>query len=123
MRKGAIMDERADCIFCRIADGKMKSTILYQDEELLAFPDINPLAPVHILIVSRKHIASVAEMAAKDAHLIGDMAKLAKQLAVENGIAEKGFRLVINNGTEGGQGVNHLHMHLLGGRQLGGKLG
>ncbi len=117
------MDERADCIFCRIADGKIKSNIVYQDDELLAFPDINPLAPTHILIIPRKHIASVAEMPAKDAHLIGDMAKLAKQLAVDNGIAEKGFRLVINNGTEGGQGVNHLHMHLLGGRQLGSKLG
>jgi histidine triad (HIT) family protein len=117
------MDERADCIFCRIADGKIKSNVLYQDEELLAFPDINPLAPVHILIVPRKHIASVAEMKAKDACLIGDMAKLAKQLAVENGVAEKGFRLVINSGPDGGQGVNHLHMHLLGGRQLGSKLG
>ncbi|MDO8579198.1 MAG: histidine triad nucleotide-binding protein [Dehalococcoidales bacterium] len=117
------MDERADCIFCRIADGKIKSNILYQDEELLAFPDINPLAPTHILIIPRKHIASVAEMPTQDAHLIGDMAKLAKKLAGDNGIAEKGFRLVINNGPEGGQGVNHLHMHLLGGRQLGSKLG
>ncbi len=117
------MDERADCIFCRIADGKIKSNIIYQDEELLAFPDINPLAPMHILIIPRKHIRSVAEMPVEDAPLIGAMTKLAKQLAVENGIAEKGFRLVINNGPEGGQGVPHLHMHLLGGRQLGSKLG
>ena len=117
------MEQRTDCIFCRIAECKIKSSMLYQDEDLLAFPDISPLAPVHILIVPRKHIASVAEMAADDAHLIADMVKLAKQLAVEQGIAEKGFRLVINNGPEGGQGVNHLHMHLLGGRQLGSKLG
>ncbi len=117
------MEERAGCLFCRIADGKIKSNILYQDEDLLAFPDINPLAPTHILIIPRKHIASVAELAAKDAHLVGDMAKLAKQLAGDNGISEKGFRLVINSGPEGGQGVYHLHMHLLGGRQLGSKLG
>jgi histidine triad (HIT) family protein len=117
------MDERGDCIFCRIADGKVKSNILYQDEELLAFPDISPLAPTHILIIPRKHIASLAEMPAKDTSIIGEMAKLAKKLAVDNGIAEKGFRLVINNGPEGGQGVAHLHMHLLGGRQLGSKLG
>lgn len=117
------MDERADCIFCRIADGTIKSNILYQDDDLLAFPDINPLAPTHILIIPRKHIASVAEMPVNDFHLVADMAKLAKQLAGDNGIAEKGFRLVVNNGPEGGQGVPHLHMHLLGGRQLGGKLG
>ncbi len=117
------MAGRDDCIFCRIADGKIKSNILYQDEELLAFPDINPLAPTHILIIPRKHIESVAEMASEDTALIGSMATLAKHLARENGIAEKGFRLVINNGPEGGQGVNHLHMHLLGGRQMGSKLG
>ena len=117
------MDERDDCIFCRIADGKVKSGILYQDEELLAFPDINPLAPTHILIIPRKHITSVAEMSEDDALLVGAMAKVAKQLAKESGIAEKGFRLVINNGSQGGQGVPHLHMHLLGGRQLGSKLG
>ncbi len=117
------MSERDDCIFCRIADGKIKSNILYQDDVLLAFPDINPLAPTHILIIPRKHIPSVAEMPAGDAHLIGEMAKVAGKLAKDNGIAEKGFRLVINNGPEGGQGVFHLHMHLLGGRQLGSKLG
>ena len=117
------MDERAECIFCRIADGKVKSNILYQDKELLAFPDINPLAPTHILIIPRKHITSVAAMPSEDAPLIGAMAKLAKQLAGDNGIAHKGFRLVINNGPEGGQGVGHLHLHLLGGRQLGSKLG
>ncbi len=117
------MEERSDCIFCRIANGKMKSDILYQDDEVVAFPDINPLAPVHILIVPREHIASLAEMSAEDAALIGGMAKAANQLAKSKGIAENGYRLVINCGREGGQGVGHLHMHLLGGRQLGSKLG
>ena len=117
------MEERSDCIFCRIADGKMKSDILYQDEAVVAFPDINPLAPVHILVVPREHIASLAEMSAEDAALIGGMAKAANQLAKSKGIAESGYRLVINCGKEGGQGVGHLHMHLLGGRQLGSKLG
>lgn len=117
------MEERSDCIFCRIADGKMKSNILYQDNEIVAFPDINPLAPVHILIIPRKHISTLAEMPEEDAPLIEAMAKVANRLAGSQGIAESGFRLVINCGPEGGQGVAHLHMHLLGGRQLGSKLG
>lgn len=117
------MSERDDCIFCRIADGKIKSNIVYQDENILAFPDINPLAPTHILIIPRKHIPTVGEMSSADAFLIAEMAKAAGKLAKEQGVAEKGFRLVINNGPEGGQGVYHLHMHLLGGRLLGSKLG
>lgn len=117
------MSERDECIFCRIVDGKIKSNILYRDDNLLAFPDISPLAPTHILIIPRKHIPTVADMPADDAALIGEMAKAAVKLAHEQGIAEKGFRLVINNGPEGGQGVYHMHMHLLGGRQLGSKLG
>ena len=117
------MEERSDCIFCQIADGKIKSNILYQDNEVVAFPDINPLAPVHILIIPREHITSLAEMSEKDVLLIGGMAKAANQLAKSKGIAENGYRLVINCGREGGQGVAHLHMHLLGGRQLGSKLG
>ncbi len=115
--------ERDDCIFCRIADGKMKSDILHQDEEMIAFRDVNPLAPIHILIVPRKHIPTVAELAEDEAPLIGTMVKVANRLAKREGVAEKGYRLVINCGREGGQGVAHLHMHLLGGRQLSSKLG
>ncbi len=117
------MGERNDCIFCQIVDGKMKSNILYQDNEVVAFPDINPLAPVHILIIPRKHITSLTEMSEEDVLLIGGMAKAANSLAKSKGIAENGYRLVINCGREGGQGVAHVHMHLLGGRQLGSKLG
>lgn len=117
------MAERDDCVFCRIADGKVKSELLHQDNEIIAFRDINPIAPVHILVVTRKHIPSVAELAESEASLIGRMVSVANGLAKRAGIAEKGYRLVINCGTEGGQGVPHLHMHLLGGRQLGSKLG
>ena len=107
-----------DCIFCKIVAGEMPSNIIYQDEDVIAFPDINPAAPTHLLIVSRKHIPSVAQLAADELPLVGHMARVANQLAKENGIAESGYRLVINCGAEGGQAVPHLHMHLLGGRAL-----
>ncbi|MBI2852893.1 MAG: histidine triad nucleotide-binding protein [Chloroflexi bacterium] len=117
------MSERDECIFCRIADGKVKSDLLHQDSEVIAFRDINPLAPLHLLIVPRKHIPSLVELEAEDSSLIGAMVNVANWLAKDAGVAEKGYRLVINCGPEGGQGVPHLHMHLLGGRQLGSKLG
>jgi len=107
-----------DCIFCKIAAGEIPSELLYQDEEVIAFPDINPAAPTHLLIVSRKHIPSVAQLTESELPLIGHMTKIANQLAREHGIAESGYRLVINCGEQGGQAVPHLHMHLLGGRAL-----
>lgn len=112
-----------DCIFCKIVDGEVPSNIVYQDEELMVFPDINPLAPVHLLIIPRKHIASLVELSEEESYLIGNMAKAANRLAKKEGIAENGYRLVINCGEMGGQGVAHLHMHLLGGRQLSSALG
>ena len=111
-----------DCIFCRIAGGEIPSTILYQDDLAVAFPDINPKAPVHILIIPRKHIDSVADLVDSEEQLMGHLVNIANKLARENGVAASGFRLVINCGPEGGQIVPHLHIHLLGGRQLG-KLG
>lgn len=117
------MADRDECIFCRIADGKIKSDVLDQDKDVIAFRDINPVAPVHLLIVPRKHIPSLADLSESDASLIGAMTNMANRLAKRVGIAEKGYRLVMNCGVEGGQGVPHLHMHLLGGRQLGSKLG
>ncbi len=112
-----------DCIFCKIAAGKVPSDIVYQDDELIAFPDINPLAPVHFLIVPRKHIASLVELSPPDSHLIGKMTGVANRLAESEKISGSGYRLVINCGEQGGQGVAHLHMHLLGGRQLSSALG
>ena len=113
----------ADCVFCKIIAGELPSDIRYQDEELIAFPDINPLAPTHLLIIPRKHIPSLIEVSDGESSLIGDMARVANKLAKREGISEKGYRLVINCGRQGGQGVAHLHMHLLGGRQLSSALG
>jgi len=113
----------SDCVFCKIIAGELPADIRYQDEELIAFPDINPLAPTHLLIIPRKHIPSLLEVSDAETSLIGDMAKVANKLAKREGISEKGYRLVINCGRQGGQGVAHLHMHLLGGRQLSSALG
>lgn len=113
----------ADCVFCKIIAGELPSDIRYQDEKVVAFPDIHPLAPVHLLIISKKHIASLAEIPESESSLVGDMARAANRLAKKENIAEKGYRVVINCGRQGGQGVPHLHMHLLGGRQLSSALG
>lgn len=108
-----------DCIFCRIISGDIPSDILYQDEQVVAFRDINPKAPVHLLLVPRKHIESVAELSEDEASIMGHLVTVANRLAREAGISEKGYRLVVNSGPEGGQEVPHLHLHLLGGRQMG----
>ena len=107
-----------DCIFCQIVAGEIPSEFLYQDEEVIAFRDINPIAPTHLLIVSKKHIPSLLHLTDAEAPLIGHMVNVANQLAREHGVADSGYRLVINCGKEGGQLVPHLHMHLLGGRVL-----
>jgi histidine triad (HIT) family protein len=107
-----------DCVFCKIIAGEIPTEFLYRDDEMVAFPDIHPLTPVHILIVPRKHIPSLLDLEQDEASLIGRMTLLAKRLAKEKGIAERGYRLAINSGPEGGQVVPHLHMHLLGGKRL-----
>ncbi|MBI2328074.1 MAG: histidine triad nucleotide-binding protein [Chloroflexi bacterium] len=112
-----------DCIFCQIVAGKIPADILYQDEEVIAFRDINPLAPVHLLVIPRKHIPSPVQLSEAESSLMGKMVNTANQLAKKEDIAESGYRLVINCGQQGGQGVPHLHMHLLGGRQLSATLG
>ena len=112
-----------DCIFCQIVAGKIPSELLYQDEEVIAFRDINPQAPTHLLIIPRKHILSLAQISETDLSLIGQMVTVANRLAKEAGILEAGYRLVINCGEGGGQLVPHLHMHLLGGKRLSDKIG
>ena len=107
-----------DCIFCKIVAGDIPSNILYQDEKVIAFPDINPAAPTHLLVVTRKHIPSLVHLSEVEIPLIGHMTMVANKLAREHGIAESGYRLVINCGADAGQAVPHLHMHLLGGRAL-----
>ena len=106
------------CVFCQIAEGKIPGDILYQDKEVVAFRDISPQAPTHLLIIPRKHIPSLALLPDAEAPLIGHMVKIANQLAREQGVSESGYRLVINCGEEGGQVVPHLHLHLLAGRKL-----
>ncbi len=112
-----------ECLFCRIAADEIPSDIVYQDDEFLAFRDINPLAPTHILVIPRKHISSLAELAEQQQQLMGRLVILATKLAEKEGIAERGYRLVMNCGAEGGQVIGHLHLHLLGGRKLYDQLG
>ena len=112
-----------DCIFCQIASGKIPSDILFQDEEVIAFRDINPQAPVHILVIPKRHIPSLAHLTEADSALVGRMVAVANKLAKNEGVDKKGYRLAISCGQEGGQVVPHLHLHLLGGRQLSGELG
>lgn len=111
------------CIFCQIAAREIPGDLLYEDDELVAFRDISPQAPVHFLVMPKKHIESLKDMHEDDFQLVGKMARVARQLAVENGIDENGFRITVNCGIEGGQTVWHIHMHTLGGRQLNGQLG
>jgi histidine triad (HIT) family protein len=112
-----------DCIFCKIAAGETPADIIYTDEEVIAFRDINPQAPVHVLIIPGEHIATLADLLEEKAMLVGHMVDVANRLARREGISESGYRVVINCGRQGGQLVHHLHMHLLGGRQLSGVLG
>ncbi len=108
--------QKDDCIFCKIARGEIPSKKIYEDEEVLAFHDINPSAPVHFLLIPKQHLTSLADASSEDAGLLGRMLVLAKTLAAENGCGN-GFRIVINTGRDGGQEVPHLHIHVLGGPQ------
>ena len=112
-----------DCIFCQIVAGKIPGDIVYQDKTIMVFRDINPQAPVHLLLIPKKHISSLTHLPEAELPLIAHMVNTANRLAKDEGVSEKGYRLVINCGEEGGQLVPHLHMHLLGGRRLQGKLG
>ncbi|MFH1863146.1 MAG: histidine triad nucleotide-binding protein [bacterium] len=107
-----------DCIFCKIANGEIPAKLLHKDNELVAFQDIRPQAPVHILIIPVEHIESIMALNADPEVLIGKMILLAQQIAKQEKIAESGFRLVFNCGRDGGQDVFHLHLHLLGGRTM-----
>jgi histidine triad (HIT) family protein len=104
------------CIFCKIARGEIPAQMVANNKEMVAFRDLNPQAPVHILIVPRKHIASLDDTA--DSYLLGQMVSLASAIARQEKIAKSGYRTVINTGKDGGQSVDHLHLHLLGGRAM-----
>jgi histidine triad (HIT) family protein len=112
-----------DCIFCQIVAGKVPGEILYQDEEVIAFRDINPQAPTHLIIIPKRHIPSLGYLSEAEALLIGRMINIANRLAKREGVSESGYRLAMNCGKEGGQLVPHLHLHLLGGKKLSDALG
>jgi histidine triad (HIT) family protein len=107
-----------NCIFCKIAARKIPGDIVFEDDELLAFNDISPQAPVHTLIIPKRHVATVNELTDADASLVGRMVLRARTIAAARGIADSGFRVIMNCNAEGGQTVFHVHLHLLGGRQL-----
>ena len=106
----------SDCIFCKIAGKKIPTKIVYEDDRCLAFEDINPQAPVHTLIIPKKHISTALEIGNEDQSLIGHLFQAAAKIAEEKGIDGKGFRLVMNTNADAGQTVFHIHLHLLGGR-------
>jgi len=106
------------CIFCNITKHKTPADILYEDDDVMVFRDINPQAPVHLLTIPKKHISKISEMEVEDQQLVGKIIYIAKQIAQEQGISESGFRMVFNNGRHGGQDVHHIHLHLLGGRPM-----
>lgn len=108
-----------NCLFCKIAAGQIPSKIVYQDEDVVAFEDINPQAPYHVLIIPRRHIASMADLTLEDGPILAKIFITATKLAHDRGIDESGYRIVANVGPDAGQSVFHLHFHLLGGRKLG----
>ena len=107
-----------DCLFCKIAAGDTPADIIYQDDTVVAFRDVAPQAPTHILVIPRQHIATVNDIKEGSDQIMGYMTRTAVRLALKEGIAESGYRLVLNCNEQGGQTVYHIHMHLIGGRQL-----
>lgn len=108
-----------DCVFCRIIGGELPSERVYEDDEIVAFRDIAPAAPVHVLIVPRRHVVSIADLDDSDQAFLGRLMLAAARIARDEGIADDGYRVATNVGLLGGQSVDHLHVHLLGGRQMG----
>ena len=111
---------KPDCLFCRIVARQLPGDIVYEDDDVLAFNDINPQAPTHVLIIPKEHVATVNDVADADAAVFSTLVLRARAIAAELGIAEPGYRLLLNCNAAGGQTVYHLHLHLLGGRQLKG---
>lgn len=106
------------CLFCRIASGDLPAKVVREDEATLAFRDIDPKAPTHVLIIPRRHVASVNDLTQDDSTLIGQLYLAAREIAALDGIGEAGYRLVMNTGADAGQSVAHIHLHLLGGRHM-----
>lgn len=111
-----------DCIFCKIIKKEIPSKIVYEDEKIIAFKDINPVAPVHVLFIPKKHISSLLDLTQEDKDVISEIYLNINKIAKQLGIAENGFRVIVNCGEDGGQEVKHLHFHLIGGKNLGTKI-
>ena len=114
-----VVAENESCIFCDVVEGKIPTELVHEDHLAVAFHDISPKAPVHVLVVPKRHVASLGAAADEDVELLGQVLLLARQVARREGIDETGFRAVTNTGADGGQDVLHLHVHVLGGRELG----
>ncbi len=111
-----------DCLFCKIIKGEIPANKVYEDEEILAFHDINPAAPIHILVIPKKHITSLAHMEKEDEAIIGKIYDVINKIAEDKGFKEDGYRVVVNCGKNAGQTVMHLHFHILAGKQFGEKI-
>ena len=107
-----------ECLFCKIVVGDVPADVVYKDDKVLAFRDINPRAPIHVLVIPKQHLDSLASVADENCELMGHLMLTAKEIAKDEGLSRSGYRTVINVGADGGQTVNHLHLHLLGGRAL-----
>ncbi len=118
-KKGEKME---DCLFCKIIKGEIPCKKVYEDEEILAFYDIHPAAPIHILVIPKKHIASLAHLEKEDEAIVGKIYSVINQIAEEKAFKQDGYRVIVNCGKNGGQEVMHLHFHVLAGRQLGEKI-
>lgn len=107
-----------NCLFCKIAEGKIPTNNVFEDDQAIAFRDINPQAPTHILLIPKEHIASLNDTSIEFQTLLGHLLCLAPRIARQEGIAESGFRVIVNTGTDAGQSVGHIHLHLMGGRPM-----
>ena len=112
----------SDCIFCKIANKEINSEFVYEDDEIIAFKDVNPQAPIHILVIPKKHIKSIIDLTDEDEMLVGKMYTAVRKIAEEQGFKDDGFRVIVNCGENGGQEVKHLHFHILAGKKLGTKI-
>jgi len=109
----------SDCLFCKMVAGEIQPAKVYEDDEVLAFRDINPQAPTHILVIPKRHIATTNDLTDADAALVGKLTLVAAKIAAQEGLSERGYRTVMNCNRDGGQAVYHIHLHLLGGRGMG----
>lgn len=108
----------SNCIFCKMARGEVKPDVVFEDDRVLAFRDVNPQAPVHVLVIPKEHIATLNDLNGKHADLMGQLFLAAQRVAAQEGLSERGYRTVINCNRDAGQSVFHLHLHLMGGRSL-----